>query len=100
MLGAGADEHQCTRLRVTASAGFAVTARMASVDSQNESERHGSDLYTRPGWIDAVVALGQLDQVGYIYVYRGTLLKPRVDGPGAGVSFFPHRKIVSPSDQV
>lgn len=37
---------------------------MASVDPQNETERHRSDLYTRPGWVDAVIALGQLDEVG------------------------------------
>ncbi|XP_019865928.1 protein patched [Aethina tumida] len=27
-----------------------------------DRERHQSDLYTRPGWVDADIALGQLDQ--------------------------------------
>lgn len=36
---------------------------MAPSDSTTEStERHKSDLYTRPGWVDADIALGQLDQ--------------------------------------
>lgn len=35
---------------------------MASV-VPNDTERYRSDLYTRPGWVDAVVALAQLDQV-------------------------------------
>ncbi|KAF5281126.1 hypothetical protein FQR65_LT02992 [Abscondita terminalis] len=33
-----------------------------TADSQTDPERHRSDLYTRPGWVDATVALGQLDQ--------------------------------------
>ncbi|XP_057663155.1 protein patched [Diorhabda carinulata] len=38
-------------------------ASMAPSDSTTEStQRHESDLYTRPGWVDADIALGQLDQ--------------------------------------
>lgn len=48
-------------------AGTVCSSRMASMapsDSTTEStERHKSDLYTRPGWVDADIALGQLDQV-------------------------------------
>ncbi|KAJ8913187.1 hypothetical protein NQ315_009024 [Exocentrus adspersus] len=37
---------------------------MAPSESPAESAgRHESDLYTRPGWVDADVALGQIDQV-------------------------------------
>ncbi|CAH0562221.1 unnamed protein product [Brassicogethes aeneus] len=36
---------------------------MASEANENlERDRHESDLYTRPGWVDADIALGQLDQ--------------------------------------
>ncbi|KAB0798294.1 hypothetical protein PPYR_09287 [Photinus pyralis] len=60
----GAKERQCTpRVKRTASAGPLVTARMSNTsDSQTDPERHRSDLYTRPGWVDATVALSQLDQ--------------------------------------
>ncbi|KAF2885766.1 hypothetical protein ILUMI_20401 [Ignelater luminosus] len=34
----------------------------STADSQADQERHRSDLYTRTGWVDANVALGQLDQ--------------------------------------
>lgn len=56
---------KCTpTLGRAASAGATVTARMATTaDSQADQERHRSDLYTRTGWVDANVALGQLDQV-------------------------------------
>jgi patched 1 protein len=35
--------------------------RMASSES-SDKERHESDLYVRPGWVDAAVALDQLEQ--------------------------------------
>ncbi|XP_018320591.1 protein patched [Agrilus planipennis] len=35
---------------------------MASADSQADPERHRSDLYVRPGWVDAAVALIQIEQ--------------------------------------
>jgi hypothetical protein len=35
---------------------------MASSES-SDKERHESDLYVRPGWVDAAVALDQLEQV-------------------------------------
>lgn len=40
---------------------------MAPTDSQTTetSKRHESDLYTRPGWVDADVALLQVDQVQF-----------------------------------
>ncbi|XP_072401810.1 protein patched [Diabrotica undecimpunctata] len=38
-------------------------ASMAPSDSTTEStQRHESDIYTRTGWVDADIALGQLDQ--------------------------------------
>ncbi|XP_017770624.1 PREDICTED: protein patched [Nicrophorus vespilloides] len=35
---------------------------MATTESQVDTERHKSDLYTRPGWVDAYVALEQIEQ--------------------------------------
>nr|XP_023025713.1 protein patched [Leptinotarsa decemlineata] len=48
-------------------------ASMAPPESPTEStERHESDLYTRPGWVDADIAIGQLDQ-GKAHGDRGIL---------------------------
>lgn len=45
-------------------------ASMAPSESPAEAaDRYGSDLYTRPGWVDADVALTQLDQVCYMFVF-------------------------------
>lgn len=38
---------------------------MATAETQGDPERHCSDLYTRTGWVNAAVALGQLEQVMY-----------------------------------
>ena len=52
-----------------------------------EKERHESDLYTRPGWVDAAVALDQLDQVRTIARRAGPRSglgrTPAGDGGGA-----------------
>ncbi|GJQ68800.1 putative hedgehog receptor [Trypoxylus dichotomus] len=35
---------------------------MATAETQGDPERHCSDLYTRTGWVNASIALGQLEQ--------------------------------------
>lgn len=41
----------------------ATTADASIGESHADIERHKSDLYTRPGWCDAAVALQQIEQV-------------------------------------
>lgn len=48
---------------------------MAPSESPEESAgRHESDLYVRPGWVDADVALRQVDQVRHNVNIRANLL--------------------------
>lgn len=58
--GSGDTAAKATATRTTATA----KARAAEERARN---RHRSDLYVRPSWTDAAIALNQLEKVGIVY---------------------------------